>query len=80
MSVLFLRVSSQCNTSSEECNVPKVGEYYASPSVYAKYLYAGKGCDDADPETEHIRDRCDGDGHGGVSVAVPHPNGDRIVD
>lgn len=78
VSVVPLGVTAQCHECAKQGDMPQVGESHCSASVDAEYFDAGKGCDDADPEAEHVRQGGDRDGNGGVLERLRHSLGNWV--
>ena len=79
MPILFLRITSDCDASTKEGDVPEVGEDDTGSSVNAEDLHTGKWGDNTDPEAQHVSNRSDSDRDGSFLVAVSHPHRNRIV-
>ena len=80
MSVLFLCVTCNSQTASEESEMPDVGASNPSTGVDAEYSDTGKWGDGSDPEAEHIRDGGDRDGDGGFSIGFSDSLGNCVMD
>ena len=80
MSVLFLCITCNSQTASEESEMPDVGASNTSTGVDAEYSDTGKWGDGSDPEAEHVRDGGDRNGDGGFSISFSYPFGNCVMD
>ena len=72
-------VSTQCNGSTEEKNVPNICGDYSCSRVDGEDLYTGEWGDDANPEGQHVCDRCNSDRHRSLCIGFSHSPRDRIM-
>lgn len=72
MAISLLEVSEHRHAAGEERYVPDVCEGDGQRAVRAEDPYRGKRRNDADPERNHVGERCDCDADGSFTHHVTH--------